>query len=267
MLLKFKKLDRNAIIPVRGTPDSAGLDLSFVLPSVNDTLPVIDNNASDNIDELHYESVTIQIESISQKKYIDLPPHCTILLPTGLAVEPDNPEVALLIYPRSGTAVKKGLILANSVAVIDSDYRGEMKIPVRNTSNKSIRLFEFDRIAQLVTTPVLFPESVQVDELSDTERGSGGFGSTGLDTIENKKHNKTSKPVTIRDIIKNDTFDCNCNYNIYDCTNPSETWDTAENIWNTAANNNQDIPEEILDMLVSYITVDNHVLIIEAKKA
>ena len=113
-------------------------------------------------------------------KHIDIPPHCTILVSTGLAVEPSRNDVALLLYPRSGLSVKQGLVLANNVAVIDSDYRGELKIPLRNYSNNYVTIYDKDRVAQLIVTPVLFPEIMITDELSDTKRGSGGFGSTGV---------------------------------------------------------------------------------------
>ena len=109
-------------------------------------------------------------------KHIDIPPHCTILASTGLAVEPSRNDVALFLYPRSGLSVKQGLVLANDVIIIDSDYRDEIKIPLYNYSNNYVTIYDKDRVAQLIVMPV-FPEIMITDELSDTERGSGDFDS------------------------------------------------------------------------------------------
>lgn len=102
----------------------------------------------------------------------------TVPIPTGVAVEiPDG--YAGLIYARSGLSCKKGLAPANKVGVIDSDYRGEMVVMLFN-QGKEIQFIENgDRVAQFVITPVVQGNFNVVDELSDTYRGSGGFGSTG----------------------------------------------------------------------------------------
>ena len=102
----------------------------------------------------------------------------TILIPTGLSME--LPEgYAGLIYARSGLASKKGLAPANKVGVVDSDYRGEVMVALHNHSNKDAVIEPGERIAQLVITPYLMGIFTEVDALGDTERGSGGFGSTG----------------------------------------------------------------------------------------
>ena len=102
----------------------------------------------------------------------------TVLIPTGLTME--LPEgYAGLIYARSGLASKKGLAPANKVGVIDSDYRGEVMVALHNHSNKDAVIEPGERIAQLVITPYLMGIFTEVDALGDTERGSGGFGSTG----------------------------------------------------------------------------------------
>ena len=85
----------------------------------------------------------------------------------------------LLIYARSSTATKKGLAPANCVGVVDSDYRGEIIVALHNHSSGDRVIEPGERIAQLVVTPVLLPEAVLADELPDTLRGAGGFGSTG----------------------------------------------------------------------------------------
>ena len=145
MKLTFKKLRENAVIPSRATKDSAGVDLCACLD----------------------EPVTLQSGE-------------RMLIPTGLAVEPDRTDVALLAFPRSGLASKYGISMSNCVGVIDSDYRGELKMPLINHGSEPFTVENGMRIAQLVVTPILFPEIDTADTLSDTERGEGGFGSTGI---------------------------------------------------------------------------------------
>ena len=102
----------------------------------------------------------------------------TFLVPTGICME--IPEgYAGLIFARSGLATKKGLAPANKVGVIDSDYRGEVMVALFNHSKEDFLLERGERIAQLVITPYLTADFTEADSLSDTERGEGGFGSTG----------------------------------------------------------------------------------------
>ncbi len=145
MTLQFQKLRQDAVLPKRATPQSAGVDLCACL-----------------------------------EKPVEIPSGSTVMIPTGLAVQPSREDVALLIYPRSGLASKYGITLANAVGVVDSDYRGEIKIPLHNLGTEPFTVENGMRVAQLVVTPVLFPEIQQVDELDETQRGSGGFGSSGL---------------------------------------------------------------------------------------
>ena len=102
----------------------------------------------------------------------------TIFVPTGLAMEIPA-GFAGLIYARSGLACKQGLAPANKVGVIDSDYRGEFIVALYNHGSTPRTVHPGDRIAQLVITPVLRPDFTEAEELDDTVRGSGGFGSTG----------------------------------------------------------------------------------------
>ena len=102
----------------------------------------------------------------------------TEFVPTGLAMEIPGGMVGL-IYARSGLACKKGLAPANKVGVIDSDYRGEIMVALYNHSNSDITIESGERIAQMVITPYFFAEYEEAEELSDTVRGEGGFGSTG----------------------------------------------------------------------------------------
>lgn len=142
--LKVKKLAENAFLPCRATPGSAGLDLYACLSS----------------------PVTIA-------------PGERELIPTGIAIDLPDSTVVGLVYARSGLAIKKGITLSNCVGVIDSDYKGELKIGVINTSKQSYTIEHGDRIAQLVITPILCPDPLWIEELEVSDRGEGGFGSTG----------------------------------------------------------------------------------------
>ncbi len=109
---------------------------------------------------------------------IIVPPHQTVMVHTGLAVE--IPEgYAGLVYARSGIASKRGLAPANKVGVIDADYRGELMVALHNHSDEEQTIAPGERIAQLVITPFLKADFTEVDALTDTDRGAGGFGSTG----------------------------------------------------------------------------------------
>ncbi|MGM9618766.1 MAG: dUTP diphosphatase [Oscillospiraceae bacterium] len=101
------------------------------------------------------------------------------LIPTGLAIALPSAEYVALVFARSGLAVKKGLCLSNGVGVIDSDYRGEIAVGLLNTGAEDYTVLPGDRIAQLMVTPVVQPALRFADELPDTVRGAGGFGSTG----------------------------------------------------------------------------------------
>lgn len=101
------------------------------------------------------------------------------IIPTGIAISLPSNEYVALVYVRSSLGFKKGVTLSNSVGVIDSDYRGEIKVSLANLSDNDFTVNPGDRIAQLVITPVCIPNITVTDELSETERGDGGFGSTG----------------------------------------------------------------------------------------
>ena len=141
--VNIKKLNENAIIPTYGTEYAAGADLYACMD----------------------EAVTIN-------------PGQTSFIKTGLAMEVPV-GYAGLIYARSGLACKKGLAPANKVGVIDSDYRGEIMVALHNHSTEAVVVESGERIAQLVITPYIVAVFNQVDELEDTVRGEGGFGSTG----------------------------------------------------------------------------------------
>lgn len=110
---------------------------------------------------------------------VTIAPHERALIPSGIAIEMQSAGFGAFIFARSGLASKKGVCLANSVGVVDSDYRGEIKIALVNTSNEPYTVEPFERIAQLVFMPYEKAEFEVTESLSDTERGAGGFGSTG----------------------------------------------------------------------------------------
>lgn len=143
-ILKVKKLRENAKMIKRATKGSAGMDLHACID----------------------EDITINPGEIK-------------IIPTGLAIALENENYVAYIYARSGLAIKHGITLANCVGVIDSDYRGEVCVGLTNISKESYTIKADERIAQLVIAPISICETVEVEELDDTERGEGGFGSTG----------------------------------------------------------------------------------------
>ena len=108
-----------------------------------------------------------------------LPPHGRALIPSGIAIEPDGAEFAAFVFARSGLSSKHGVCLANGVGVVDSDYRGEIMVALVNTSDEPYAVQPFERVAQLVFMRTERAQFSLADRLSDTERGAGGFGSTG----------------------------------------------------------------------------------------
>ena len=143
MNVAIKKLNEKATVPSYGSEFAAGADLYACIESD-----------------------------------VEVKPHQTILIPTGIAVELPV-GYAGLIYARSGLATKKGLAPANKVGVVDCDYRGEVKVALHNHSEAVQTVSVGERVAQLVITPYLHAEFIVSDELYETERGAGGFGSTG----------------------------------------------------------------------------------------
>jgi len=145
MKLFIKRLREGAKLPVQATPDSAGYDLYACLET----------------------PVTLKSGEIFR-------------VPTGISVAPDRRDVALCIFPRSGLSAKYGITLANSVGLIDSDYRGELQVALIHLGSEPFTVEDGMRIAQLVTIPILFPELEETDTLTETQRGSSGFGNSGI---------------------------------------------------------------------------------------
>lgn len=175
MTLAFKKLTPNAVIPTRATQHSAGFDLCACIDETNEAAL---NKNSSHICPIAYKN------NETKEWCLKINPHETVLVPTGLAVEPkteagSDMDIAMLIYARSGLSTKHGVNMANGVGVIDSDYRGEIKIPLHNNSSDTYVIRHGERIAQMLITPVYIPSVTETDNLNETERGHGGFGSTG----------------------------------------------------------------------------------------
>ena len=143
--VKIKKLRDDAKIPLYATSGSAAADLCY---------------AGDG--------------------ELVIAPGETALVPTGLSISMGRDDVAAFIYARSGLATKRGIAPANCVGVIDSDYRGEIKVALRNHSAEPFTVTPGDRIAQMAISPVIRAVYEETDSLDETDRGGGGFGSTGI---------------------------------------------------------------------------------------
>ncbi len=110
---------------------------------------------------------------------IDLPPMSRAIVPTGIAIALPSPQWVALVFARSGLGIKHGITLSNGVGVIDSDYRGEIKVGLTNLSEEGYTIQPGERIAQLAVTPVVQAQLIFTDTLDETDRGAGGLGSTG----------------------------------------------------------------------------------------
>lgn len=144
MQVKYKLLDPRAKAPAYATLGAAAADLCAVLDAP-----------------------------------LTLEPGQRAMVPTGLAIELPGPDCVALVYARSGLAIKQGVTLSNCVGVIDSDYRGEIKVGLVNLGAAPVTLAPGERVAQLCIAPVWQAAFTPAEELSDTDRGAGGFGSTG----------------------------------------------------------------------------------------
>ena len=141
--IRVKKLSPKAILPTYGSAEAAGADLYACLD----------------------EALVIEAGE-------------TVFIPTGIALEVPK-GCAGLVYARSGLACKRGLAPANKVGVIDSDYRGELRVVLYNHSGETQSIEPGERVAQLLIVPVFTPGFQETEKLSETDRGAGGFGSTG----------------------------------------------------------------------------------------
>ena len=139
------KLTRGATLPAYATDGSAAVDLRAALEG---------------------GSVTIE-------------PGCRVAIPTGIAIAPETRGVVAIVAARSGLGFKHGIALANGIGVIDADYRGEISVCLHNKSDVAYTVADGDRVAQMMFVPVYTANLIPADELDETARGAGGFGSTG----------------------------------------------------------------------------------------
>ena len=142
--VRIKQISPQSKVPQYATDGSAGLDLCACLEA------------------------DVEVKSGERVK-----------IPTGLAIQLPGVQVVALVCARSGLAAKYGLTLTNGVGVVDSDYRGEIQVLLTNTGNDTVIIHQGDRIAQLLFVPVCLAKLSVVEDLDLTERGNGGFGSTG----------------------------------------------------------------------------------------
>lgn len=149
MELKIKKTHRNAVIPKRATEGSAGFDLSAALDEPIDIMPGETKNIS-----------------------------------SGIAIELPLKDMVALMFARSSLGAKYGVTLANSVGVIDSDFRGTIGMVLVNNSTNPFHIESGDRLAQLIVISTISLNVVEVEELNSTKREIGGFGSTGVKELE-----------------------------------------------------------------------------------
>ena len=146
MSIKIKKFYEDAIIPTRGTAQSAGLDLYARIP---------------------------EGQIVLKKGEVTF-------VYTGIGVGFPSKDCVGLVYPRSGLASKHAIALINGVGVVDSDYTGELMMPMINHGKEDFIIYHGDRVAQMVISLVSLETPVEVDDLGVTERGTKGFGSTGI---------------------------------------------------------------------------------------
>jgi len=118
--------------------------------------------------------------ALEENEVITLLPGERVRIPTGVAIAPETPDVVAVVAGRSGHGLKNGVTMANSIGVIDSDYRGEISVVLINHGSEPFEIRRGDRIAQMMFLPVLTASFLPVDELDETARGSGGFGHTGV---------------------------------------------------------------------------------------
>lgn len=124
-------------------------------------------------------SAGLDLRACIDQDSVDIEPGQKAAIPAGIAIEINEPSVAAYVFSRSGLGTKEGLTVSQGVGVIDPDYRGEIKVSLLNTSGETRRIKRGQRIAQLVFMPVFQGVIQPVDELGETDRGAGGFGSTG----------------------------------------------------------------------------------------
>jgi dUTP pyrophosphatase len=144
------------------------LDVKILDPRLRDALPQYSTAGAAGLD----------LRACVEKP-LKLAPGAAELVPSGIAIHLADPGLAAVVLPRSGLGHKHGIVLGNLVGLIDSDYQGEVMVSVWNRSKEAFTINPLDRIAQLIVVPVVQVKLNVVEEFSASERGAGGFGSTG----------------------------------------------------------------------------------------
>ena len=208
-ILKIKKLHPDAHVPTRAHDTDAGMDLyalpveytdeekeaykavinrsvtytkfldlfGYLGPFGDESISNEQKRAVDAVAKASKSDLETSLDEFFDKKIV-VNPHSTVMVPTGIAVSID-PGYVGYVFARSGIASKQSLSPVNGVGVIDSAYRGEIKVPLHNHSDKRQIIDVGERIAQLVIQPISLCTPVEVEELDETDRGVGGFGSSG----------------------------------------------------------------------------------------
>ena len=125
-------------------------------------------------------SAAVDIRAALEGGEVIIQPGERAMIPTGIAISMGRDDMVAVMAGRSGLGAKYGITLANGIGVIDSDYRGEIRATLINNGNEPFKVSDGDRVAQLMFMPVCQADFLTVDELDETERGTGGFGSTGV---------------------------------------------------------------------------------------
>jgi len=144
------------------------LDVRILDPRMRDQLPLYGTAGAAGLDLRACLDAPLALE-----------PGQTVLVPTGLAIHIGNPGFAAMVLPRSGLGHKNGIVLGNLVGLIDSDYQGQLMVSLWNRGDTAFRIEPMDRIAQMIIVPVMQVRLNVVEEFDASERGAGGFGSTG----------------------------------------------------------------------------------------
>lgn len=167
MELKIKKLRDNAILPTRGSEEAAGIDLYACIKDVDKFKVYNENNIEVDGTRIDPKEDTIVIS-----------PNYTVLIPTGIACDFPNGYFGMM-FPRSSVGTKRGLALANTAGIIDNDYKGEIFMALKNTGEGNRLITHGERLAQMILLPYVTYDIIETNMLSETNRGEGGFGSTG----------------------------------------------------------------------------------------
>ena len=148
------------------------IEIKIINPLMGDSIPIPKYETKG--------SAGIDLRACIEEKVL-LAAGATFMVPIGFAMYLEDPNLAALVVPRSGLGSKKGIVLGNLVGLIDSDYQGELKVPLWNRSTEDFLVSSGDRIAQMILVPIKQAKLRVVEDFSETDRGTKGFGSSGVD--------------------------------------------------------------------------------------